>query len=129
MIYSLILISIHLLDKLKFVESPFNSTKIYGEFGTDANGIFVTGFANIKQVTDQGNKWHTIYYYYNDYFGDKEANVACREGGYSSGTFVKYRRSLERSPWLWYVKVSNCNGNEKKLSECPDYKNYHYNHW
>ena len=128
MIYSLI--SIHLLDKLKFVESKEKSTKIYGEFGTDDDGIFVTGFTNIKQVTNQGDKWHTIYYVtYDVYFSDKEANVACREGGYSSGTFVTYEYNRPHYWWLWYIKVGRCTGNEDKLSDCPNYSSYYYDHW
>lgn len=118
-------------DKLKFVESPKNTTRILGEFGKSADGrIFVTGYANIK--TDE--EWHPIYYWNsfddNKRFHNKEANVACKEGGYSFGMVVG-REFFEwgPSPWLKYIEVSRCTGREMKLSDCPIYHVYYKDHW
>ena len=79
-------------DKLKFVEAPKGGAEVHGKFGrTNETGrVFVSGFVNVK--TDA--EWHPIYNYKCTYprgdFGDHEANVTCKDGGYSSGSFVRY---------------------------------------
>ena len=121
-------------DRLKFVESPKNTTAIHGTFDRDEDGrVFVSGYVNIKIE----RKWHPIYYKYYKHplnsdhpvqtFGDAEANVTCKTGGYTSGRFIGHEESRSTTPTSLYYVEMHCTGQEEDVTRCSKY--HHYNHW
>ena len=79
------------------------------------------------QVVTWDPKTRNVYNEVNShYFGNNEANVACKTGGYKFGTYEDHAES-SRSPYRKYVEIV-CSGEEKDVRNCSRYRIHNYNH-
>ena len=108
--------------------------KIHGQFGQDGHGqVFVQGYVNVKW-SDQN--WYPMNYFMCTLnkngivgtFGNNEANVTCKEGGYSHGTYVETDVSSWSFPQMDYVEVF-CKGSELRLADCQNQLHKNVDHY
>ena len=96
-------------------------------FYTEYRKVFATGYVNVR--TD--HEWHPFYFHKDSettLFGVHEANVTCKDGGYSRGTYVTNEFDTSQWPWLKYISVV-CTGQEHHLTDCSYYHVRNYNHY